>query len=270
MAQVDNIAFIGGGIMAEALIAGIIGDGLIDPKKVSVGEPAGSRRNYLDSTYGIACESENLRAIHGAGLIVLSVKPQHLGGVLAELRGHINKDQLVLSIVAGASISRIQRDLDHPLIVRVMPNTPSQVRQGMIVWTVAGDVSDAEKAFVLRMLQTLGLQIFVEEERYLDMATAISASGPAYVFLFLEAMIDGGVYLGLPRSLAETLVLQTFSGSTDLAKGSDNHLAELRNMVTSPGGTTAEALLSMEREGIRATIINAIVAAHRKAGTLGD
>ena len=111
--------------------------------------------------------------------------------------------------------------------------------------------------------------MFVEDERYLDMATAISASGPAYVFLFLEAMIDAGVYLGLPKSLTETLVLQTFSGSTDLAKVSDKHLAELRNMVTSPGGTTAEALLSMERDGIRSAIINAVVAAHRKARSLG-
>ena len=270
MAKADNIAFVGGGIMAEALIAGIIGDGLIDPKHVSVGEPDESRRKYLDSTYGISCESENLRALHDVGLIVLSIKPQHLGGVLAELRGHINKDQLVLSIVAGASISQIQRDLDHPLIVRVMPNTPSQVRQGMIVWTASRDVSEMQKAFVLRILETLGLQVFVEEERYLDMATAISASGPAYVFLFLEAMIDAGVYLGLSKSLAETLVLQTFSGSTYLAKESDRHLAELRNMVTSPGGTTAEALLSMERDGIRAAIVNAVVAAHRKAGSLGD
>ena len=270
MAKADNIAFVGGGIMAEALIAGIIGDGLIDPKYVSVGEPDESRRKYLDSTYGISCESENLRALHDVGLIVLSIKPQHLGGVLAELRGHINKDQLVLSIVAGASISQIQRDLDHPLIVRAMPNTPSQVRQGMIVWTASRDVSEMQKAFVLRILETLGLQVFVEEERYLDMATAISASGPAYVFLFLEAMIDAGVYLGLSKSLAETLVLQTFSGSTDLAKESDRHLAELRNMVTSPGGTTAEALLSMERDGIRAAIVDAVVAAHRKAGNLGD
>ena len=148
-------------------------------------------------------------------------------------------------------------------------NTPSQVRQGMIVWTASEDVSETKKAFVLRILETLGLQVFVEDERYLDMATAISASGPAYVFLFLEAMIDAGVYLGLPKSLTETLVLQTFSGSTDLAKVSDRHLAELRNMVTSPGGTTAEALLSMERDGIRSAIINAVVAAHRKARSLG-
>jgi pyrroline-5-carboxylate reductase len=256
--------------MAEAMLAGILGKDLAAASAITVGEPVEQRRDYLADRYGVATSDENLTAIQQADMVVLAVKPQQLGGVLAELRGHLTTSQALLSIVAGAPIRQISHGLAHPAVVRVMPNTPAQVGEGMSVWTTAPDVSDEQRKMARGILKTLGEEIYVAEEKYLDMATALSASGPAYVFLFLEALIDAGVYLGLPRDMANTLALQTFLGSANLAKQSGKHPAELRNMVTSPGGTTAEALLAMEEEGIRGIIINAVIAAHEKATTLGE
>lgn len=265
-----TISFIGGGTMAEAILAAVLGKGLVDSSAIVVGEPIAQRREYLSDSYGVQATPDNLKAIEGAQMVVLAVKPQLLGDVMAELQGRIAPSQTVLSIVAGANLETISSRLDHPAVIRVMPNTPAQVGQGMSVWTAAPEVSNAHKEMTQAILTTLGQEIYVSEEKYLDMATALSASGPAYVFLFLEALIDAGVYLGLSRDMAHTLALQTILGSVVLAKESGKHPAELRNMVTSPGGTTAEALLALEEEGFRGILINAVVAAYEKAITLGE
>ena len=270
MAKELTIAFIGGGTMAEAFLTGVLDKGLAASGAIIVGEPVAQRQRYLSDRYGVQTTSENLRAIDGAQMVILAVKPQQLGDVMAELQGRLAPSQAVLSIVAGATVESISRGLDHPVVIRVMPNTPAQVGQGMSVWTTAQEVSDGQRDVTRELLKTLGEEIYVSEEKYLDMATALSASGPAYVFLFLEALIDAGVYLGLPRDMAQTLALQTFLGSAALARESGKHPAELRNMVTSPGGTTAEALLALEEEGFRGIIINAVIAAHEKAITLGQ
>jgi pyrroline-5-carboxylate reductase len=265
-----TIAFIGGGIMAEAIIAGVLGKGLAASGAIAVGEPVSQRRDYLNSRHGVKATPDNLEAIEGAQLVVLAVKPQQLEDVMAQLQGKLAPSQTVLSIVAGAALETVSTGLDHPAVIRVMPNTPAQVGQGMSVWTAAPEVSSAHTEVTREILKTLGQEIYVSEEKYLDMATALSASGPAYVFLFLEALIDAGVYLGLPRDMAQTLSLQTILGSAMLAKESGKHPAELRNMVTSPGGTTAEALLALEEEGFRGIVINAVIAAHEKAIALGE
>ena len=270
MAKELNIAFIGGGIMAEAILAGVLGNGLAASSAIAVGDPVSQRREYLNSRHGVKVTSDNLEAIEGAQMVVLAVKPQQLDDVMAELQGKLAPSQAVLSIVAGAALDTISTGLDHLAVIRVMPNTPAQVGQGMSVWTAAPEVSSGHTDVTREILKTLGQEIYVSEEKYLDMATALSASGPAYVFLFLEALIDAGVYLGLPRDMAQTLSLQTILGSAMLAKESGKHPAELRNMVTSPGGTTAEALLALEEEGFRGIVINAVIAAHEKAITLGE
>ena len=270
MAKELTVAFIGGGAMAEAILTGILYKGLAASSAIAVGEPVTQRQKYLSDRYGVRTTPENLRAVDGAQMVVLAVKPQQMGDVMAELRGRLAPSQAILSIVAGATVESISRGLDHPVVIRVMPNTPAQVGQGMSVWTTAPEVSDEQRDLTREMLKTLGEEIYVSEEKYLDMATALSASGPAYVLLFLEALIDAGVYLGLPREMAQTLALQTFLGSATLAKESGKHPAELRNMVTSPGGTTAEALLTLEEEGFRGIIINAVIAAHEKAITLSE
>lgn len=255
--------------MAEAMIAGILGKGLTVSSAIVVGEPLVQRQKYLNDRYGVQVTAENLRAIDGAQMVVLAVKPQQMVDVMAELQGMLGPSQAVLSIVAGVTVESISRGLDHPVVIRIMPNTPAQVGQGMSVWTTTPEVSDEQRDVARELLKTLGEEIYVSEEKYLDMATALSASGPAYVFLFLEAMIDAGVYLGLPRDMALSLALKTFLGSATLATESGKHPAELRNMVTSPGGTTAEALLTLEEEGFRGIVINAVIAAHDKAIALG-
>ena len=269
MTEELKIAFIGGGIMSESIITSIIGNGLAAPGKITVGEPVSSRREHLSERYQVQVTDDNLEAITGARMIVLAVKPQQIDTAMADLKSSVNNSQVVLSIVAGASIKSISKSLDHSVIVRVMPNTPSQVGQGMSVWTALPGVSLEHRDLVQCILKTLGKEVYVSEEKYLDMATALSASGPAYVFMFLEALIDAGVYLGLQRDMAETLATQTIYGSIALVRESGKHPADLRNMVTSPGGTTAEALLVMEESGFKGILLDAVIAAYEKAITLG-
>jgi pyrroline-5-carboxylate reductase len=176
----------------------------------------------------------------------------------------------VLSIVAGAPISKISAGLGHELVVRSMPNTPAQIGEGITVWTAAPGVSERQRDAARQILGALGEEIYVEDETYLDMATALSGTGPAYVFLFMEAMVDAGVHLGFPRRIAEQLVAQTVRGSVDYyRRASAEHLARLRNQVTSPGGTSAAALYYLEKAGFRTAISRAIWAAYERSQELG-
>jgi pyrroline-5-carboxylate reductase len=175
-----------------------------------------------------------------------------------------------LSIVAGAKISAIGQGLDHKAIVRSMPNTPAQIGEGITVWTASEAVSEEQLEHARTILTALGEEIYVDDEDYLDMATALSGTGPAYVFLFLEAMVDAGVHLGFPRYIAEKLVIQTLHGSVEYVRQTPSHLARLRNQVTSPGGTSAEALYFLERAGFRTALSRAIWAAYQRSLTLGE
>jgi pyrroline-5-carboxylate reductase len=187
------------------------------------------------------------------------------------MRGAIQPDALVLSIVAGAPIAKIAGGLDHLPIVRAMPNTPAQIGEGITVWTESPQVTAEQHEMGRQILGALGEEIFMEEEYYLNMATALSGTGPAYVFLFMEAMVDAGVHLGFPRRVAEQLVAQTVRGSVDFYTRSDSpiHLAHLRNQVTSPGGTSAAALYYLEKAGFRTAISRAVWAAYERSRELG-
>jgi pyrroline-5-carboxylate reductase len=187
----------------------------------------------------------------------------------AELHGRILTDALVLSIIAGARIVALQRGLGHRAIARAMPNTPAQIGQGITVWTTTSEVSEPQREQAQVILSALGEEIWMEDEGYLDMATALSGTGPAYVFMFMEALIDAGVHMGVSRDVATRLVLQTMQGSVALARATGRHPTELRNAVTSPGGTTAEALYQLEKGGIRTVISKAIWAAYQKSKYLG-
>ena len=255
--------------MAEAIIGGILSNGVAVPEDISVGEPLESRRNALNERHGVYATVSNPDAAAKGTIVVLSVKPQNLPETIREMKGRLGAAQTVLSIVAGARISAIQSGLGHASVIRVMPNTPAQIGQGMSLWTCSPEVDDATRNLAQSILGTMGQEIYVSGEKYLDMATALSASGPAYVFTFIEALIDAGVYLGLPRDMSHTLALQTVLGSTLLVKETGKHPAVLRDMVTSPGGTTVEALLALEEGGFRATIINAVMAAYEKSVELG-
>jgi pyrroline-5-carboxylate reductase len=265
----SNIAFVGSGAMAEAMIAGLLNQQLIVPQRLTAAGPREERGQALRQKYNVCATTRNLEAARDAAVIVLAVKPQVLPGVMVELKGHLRPDSLVLSIIAGARIENIAQGLLHSGIVRAMPNTPAQIGQGITVWTASEDVHAEQRRQAEIILGALGEQVFVDDEDYLDMATALSGTGPAYVFLFMEAMVDAGVHLGFSRHVAEKLVLQTVKGSVEYILHSPNHLARLRNQVTSPGGTSAEALYFLEKAGFRTALSRAIWAAYQRSVQLG-
>jgi pyrroline-5-carboxylate reductase len=264
-----TLSFIGSGVMAEAMISGILNEGLTAPDHMIASDPRQERGAELASRYGVKTTTANREAAKAAHIVLLSVKPQVLPAVLQELQGAVKPEGLVLSIVAGARIGVMAAGLDHQAIVRAMPNTPAQIGEGMSVWTATAAVSEEQRQQAQSILRALGEEIYLEDEEYLDMATALSGTGPAYVFLFMEAMIDAGVHLGFSRRIAQQLVLQTVRGSVDFARQSVAHPAELRNMVTSPGGTSAEALYQLEKGGFRTVLSRAIWAAYQKSQYLG-
>jgi len=267
------IAFIGPGVMAEAMLSGIIKNKLTDPYNILTAGPLEDRNKELKDKYGIRPFSDNNKAAALADVVILSVKPQRLGKVLEGLRGSVKKDTLVLSIIAGASIAKISSILKHNKIVRSMPNTPAQIGKGITVWCCSPEVNEDQKNIARAILGSFGHEIFVEEEDYLDKATALSGTGPAYVYLFMEAMIDAGVHLGFSRRIAEKLVTETLRGSVDYYDKNglgSRHVASLRNQVTSPGGTSAEALYYLEKAGFRTAISRAIWAAYQRSLELGQ
>ncbi len=263
-----KLSFIGGGVMGEAMIRAITKHN-VGPEAIQVGEINPERARFLSERYGVRCFSDNREAIKGSDVVVLSIKPSALPQVAQQIRGGLEPGQLLLSIITGTSLQRLRQGTQHSAIVRAMPNTPAQIGEGMILWTATTSVAKQQKAIARAILATLGKEIYVEDEKYLDMATALSGSGPAYVFLFIEALIDAGVCLGLPREMAQELVLQTIYGAVCLCRDSQKHPAELRNMVTSPGGTTAAALLRLEEGGLRGILAQAVIAAYQRAKTLG-
>jgi len=272
-----RLAFIGLGVMAEAIAAGLLRKGLVTPEQMAGSHPRATRREELYTKYGIQMFEANREAVEaaypsdsGAGsIVILAIKPQRLGKVLAELKGSIHQDQVVVSIVAGAKIETIADELLHGAVIRTMPNTPAQVGEGVTAWTSSAAVTEAQEQQVRAMLEALGKAIRVENERQIDMATALSATGPTYIFLVMEALIDAGVHLGFSRHVAQELVQQMILGSVLFARESHKHPAELRNMVTSPGGTSAEAIYQMEKGSLRTVLSKAVWAAFQRAEALG-
>src|SRR6267142_776026 len=267
--QGKRLAFIGGGTMAEAMIRGLLEKHLVPPSHVLVTGPRRERRAELAKRFGVKALASNAEAAKGAHVVVLSVKPQVLPTVLRELRGQLRPEQLVLSIVAGAPLAVLREGLDHAAVVRAMPNTPAQIGMGITAWTTADAVDREQRERAKAILGALGEELEVDEESLVDMATALSGTGPTYVFLLMEALVDAGVHLGFSRRVAEELVLRTVEGSAAFARQSGRHLAELRNMVTSPGGTSAAAVYELEKGTMRTVLSRAVYAAYRRTRELG-
>lgn len=269
-----HLAFIGCGVMGESMAAGLLRKELVDPKNVVASHPRESRRNELADKYGIKVFEHNADAAKAMignenSATVLCVKPQRLGRVLADLEGVLRLNQLVVSIIAGATIEHLADELGTAKIVRAMPNTPSQIGAGITAWTCTDAVGDRERGHVREILAALGKELFVETENMIDMATSLSATGPTYIFMVMEALTDAGVHLGFSRDMAKELVQETMLGSVKFAMESHKHPAELRNMVTSPGGTSAEAIYQMEKGSLRTVLSKAVYAAYKRAGELG-
>jgi pyrroline-5-carboxylate reductase len=264
-----KLAFIGGGVMGEAIISALLAKGIAQAADIAVCDIVARRRRHLERTYGIKAMDSSAPAIKGSDIVVLAVKPQEFPSAAQGIGGHLKADQTVLSIMAGISTGTIRDRLGHEAIVRAMPNTPAQIGEGMTVWTATAAVSPQRRRSVREVLGALGQELYVEDEKYIDMATAVSGSGPAFIFLVMEALIDAAVHIGMRREMAAPIVIQTLLGSARYAQASGKHPADLRNMVTSPGGTTAEGLLALEEAGIRAAFAEAIMAAYAKAKQLG-
>ncbi|MCX6011194.1 MAG: pyrroline-5-carboxylate reductase [Chloroflexi bacterium] len=264
-----KIAFIGGGNMGEAMLAAVLARALAQPESISVSDVSHKRLDHLKKQYSVTVTPDNPEAISDKDIIILAVKPQNLAEVMAELKDNLNPAQLILSIIAGAKISTIFLGLTHNAVVRAMPNTPARVGEGMSVWTATSDVTDQQKQAAKSILGAMGRELYVDDEAYLDMATAISGSGPAYFFLMVEALVDAAIEIGLPREMAQELVLQTMLGSGKFIRQSGASPAELRRKVTSPGGTTAAALAQFEKGGFGGLVRRAVKAAYERAKELG-
>jgi pyrroline-5-carboxylate reductase len=263
-----RIGFIGAGVMAESMLAGLLNRGLVDPSQIIASHPRPDRRSRLEERFGVQTTESNLEAAQAADLVLLTIKPQVLGAVTRQLHGQLRPDQAVISVIAGATVKTLRKQLGHDALVRVMPNTPAQIGEGMLVWYCTEAVAALQALQVKTALGALGRELQVDEEKYIDMATALSGTGPTYVFMMMEALIDAGVHMGFPRRIAEEIVLQTVSGSVEFARQSGKHMAELRNMVTSPGGTSAEAIYQMEKGGLRTVFSKSVYAAFQRTQTL--
>lgn len=255
--------------MGEGMLRAALRAGAVTPGDVRVADVSAERRLVLEHSLAVATCADPRDVADSADLIVLAVKPQEFPAAAGRLRGRISPAQTVVSIMAGVRIETIARALGHGSVVRVMPNTPATIGRGMSVWIASPEVADSAREQVRSILVAMGREVAVSDERYIDMATALSGSGPGFVYLLMEAFVDAGVHIGFRRDVAELLSLQTFLGSATYAESSGRSPVQLRAEVTSPAGTTAAGILALEQAGIRAAIIGAVQAAYDKARDLG-
>jgi pyrroline-5-carboxylate reductase len=265
-----TIATVGSGVMAEAMIAGLLRGELVTPDQIVASHPRPERRDQLRAEYGIRVVADNADAVDGADIVLLGIKPQMLARVGREIGPRLRRGQVVLSVLAGATTRALTATLGHDQVIRAMPNTPARLGKGVTVWYATPATTAEQRQQAAFLLGALGVQIEVDDEKMVAMATAVSGTGPTYVFLVMEALIDAAVHLGFPRQLAHDLVIETLEGSTLFAKQSAMHPAELRNMVTSPGGTSAAALHELESGRLRTVLSEAVWAAFRRTIELGD
>ena len=265
-----RVGIVGAGVMAEAIIAGLIADRAVEPARLAASHPRRDRRDALVERHGIRPVASNREALADAEVVVLAVKPQMLVRVMRELRGRLDADQVVVSIVAGATIRTLADGLQHAAVVRAMPNTPSQIRRGISVWAASDACTARQRDLGRAVLRALGDERQVADEGFVAMATALSGTGPTYLFAVMEALIDAGVHLGFPRELAHYLVVETLIGSAEYARRSELHPAQLRNAVTSPGGTSAAAIYELEKGRLRTVFSDAVWAAYRRTLELGE
>lgn len=265
-----KLGFIGGGQMAEALVRGVLKAGLMTAEQIVVTDPSLERRQLLVERYGVAVAEDGSRVWTECRVVILAVKPQIVAGVLRDGLGKITAEHLLISIAAGIPLLLLEGAIADTgaRVIRVMPNTPALVLQGASALSPGQGVSAGDLVVARSIFDAVGTSV-VLDEALLDAVTGLSGSGPAYVFTFLEALIDGGVKTGLPRPLARDLVLQTVLGSVFLALETGQHPAELKAMVTSPGGTTIAGLHELEKGAFRATIMNAVEAAVNRSCELG-
>jgi pyrroline-5-carboxylate reductase len=269
MAIDKNIAFLGGGNMAEALIKGMLAAGVAKADSIIVNDVSTDRLDHLQKTYGVVIQKSQKDAVSSAGIILLCVKPQIMDVVLNKIEAVADKEKLIISIAAGVTVARIEKLLTKgPRVIRVMPNTPALVLSGA-AGIAAGSTSTASDLMTAQQIFGAVGRAVVVEEKLMDAVTGLSGSGPAYVFTIIEALADAGVKQGIPRQLALELSAQTVYGAAKMVLETNEHPGKLRDMVTSPGGTTIEGLHALEKGKLRAVLMNAVEAATLRSKELG-
>jgi pyrroline-5-carboxylate reductase len=269
MALDKKIAFLGGGNMAEALIKGLLAAGAAKADQILVADVSSDRLEHLKKTYGIIIQKNNSDAVTQSGIVLLCVKPQIIDTVLVEIAPVADTSKLVISIAAGITIGRMEKALTgSPRVIRVMPNTPALVRAGAAALSAGKNVGQADMAVAQEIFSSIGRAVVVEE-KLMDAVTGLSGSGPAYVFMIIEALADAGVKAGLPRVLSLELTAQTVLGAAKMVIDTKEHPGKLKDMVTSPGGTTIAGLYELEKGKLRATLMNAVEAATARSKELG-
>lgn len=263
----DKIAFIGGGNMASAIIGGLLKRGA-PAASIQVVEPFDEQRNKLSEQFGVQLHAAPNAELAGAALVVWAVKPQIFKAAAIAARDHI-PTALHLSVAAGISSGSIARWLGTDHVVRAMPNTPALVGKGMTALFARPAVTVAGRALVDRVIKTTGQHLWLDDEAQLDAVTALSGSGPAYVFYFIEAMVEAGVAMGLSREQSHQLAVGTFVGASSLAQASNEPVEVLRSRVTSKGGTTFAAISSMEQDRVKTLFTRAMQAARHRAHEMG-
>ncbi len=260
------LGFVGAGVMAETMIAGVLDRGGLTPDRVVASDPNAGRRDHMTSRYGVQMTPDNGQVVDAADLVVLAVKPQHLASVLPDLRGRFRPETQVLSIVAGASLDALRGGLEHPRVARAMPNLPCRIHKGMTVWTGA---ADAHGNRIEQVLLGCGEALRVDWESDVDRATAVNGTGPAIVAQFVKALTEAATYIGQPRELARETVLATLLGTAEMIRASDDHVAQLIDQVTSPGGTTSRALQVLRQGRFDAVVTESVDAAYQRTLELG-
>ena len=274
MLKNKKLGFIGGGNMAEAMIKGLLSASFIEAKNIFVSEPSEAKRDTLHAEYKIKVSADNRELVKKCDILILAVKPQIFQEVLVDICSLVDSDKLVISIAAGVPISimddALRGDKNKKFsIVRTMPNTPALVQEGVTAIASGQHVSKTDVKIAHRIFEAVGRTVDVEEDQ-LDAVTGLSGSGPAYIFMLIEALSDAGVKMGLSREVSTTLTIQTVLGSAKLARESGKHPGELKDMVTSPGGTTISGLHALEEGSLRTTLMNAVEDATLRSRELGQ
>lgn len=264
-----KIGFIGAGNMAEALIKGLISSGMFTSENISVSDVARDRRKHFETEYKVGSSAGNRELAKASDIIVLAVKPGHISKVVQDIKPQINTKKIIISIAAGVKTSSISRILKKKAkIVRVMPNTPALIMAGASVLYCSEALGEEESEFVRHLFESVGIAHIVEDEELLDAVTGLSGSGPAFVSVFIEALADGGVKMGLPRELSQTLAAHTVYGTARMITEAGIKPADLKDKVSSPGGTTIEGVHRLEHAGFRSATISAVEGATRRSKEL--
>lgn len=268
MTDIRKIGFIGGGNMAEALIKGLL-SGSFPPERIMASEPSDSRRAHLIEAFGIQLAENNLELMEKSDIVVLAIKPQIVVEVLEEVAGVYTDDKLIVSILAGVTSTTIEKFFQGaPRVVRVMPNTPALVGEAASAICRGHHASKEDLAVVKQLLETVGMVQLIDE-RQMDAATGLSGSGPAYIYTVIEALADGGVREGLRRDVAHALAVQTVVGAALMVRETGEHPAILRDQVCSPGGTAITGVSTLEKNGLRTTLMEAVSASAARSRELG-